>query len=582
MNPNKYSRLGGRRIRQQGVTTLAISLMLLVILSVIVLFSTNVTFFDQRTTINENRARLAEQAAEYAVNLGGEFLKANRTRLISDLPGLGWLDPSTASGTARRWARCSAVPGFPTIANFADGTPHPCMAERSASRRGELYFYSEIGLAGATSAQAQIPYRDLTPAAAELETIGSGGTAAFGTQTAVQALLCRIDTSCSVATPCALSDASVITIPSCRWQPVAGNRIAVTLIGNAALPGERAAGTVKETWGSVSTSVPMSAVPLVASGFVKGLGNAEIVTSPNAGGFGVPVSIWSPENICIGEPTGCAGIGSVSTCYVGEFLKNTPESALKTTCATLNNACGCPAISSSGSDFLSGHSGAVKRKGIDILDTSGTGPLPAITFFPGNGMDSSADDTDDSLFEWIFGVNYEFAEAGLKGANTLPINSTQMNCGSTLNQNCAVYALVEDLGAVEKTCPELQALGAAAEGIYYITDSSSANECSLPAQIGTPENPAIVVVNDKAHLNGTLFYGMLFVRSDIGKAEFRATGNSKIFGSIVVEGKVDFQGNFTLVYDDTAASGCNTPNCLKKDTKFARLPSSWLDSASGF
>ena len=68
---------------QGGITTLAITLILLVILTVMALFSANVGFFEQRTTTNENRAQLTESLAEYALNLGGEYLKSSRVNIIS-------------------------------------------------------------------------------------------------------------------------------------------------------------------------------------------------------------------------------------------------------------------------------------------------------------------------------------------------------------------------------------------------------------------------------------------------------------------------------------------------------------------
>jgi Tfp pilus assembly protein PilX len=52
--------------RQRGITTLAVTLILLVIVTVMVLFSTSIGFFEQKTTTNENRSRISQQAAEYA------------------------------------------------------------------------------------------------------------------------------------------------------------------------------------------------------------------------------------------------------------------------------------------------------------------------------------------------------------------------------------------------------------------------------------------------------------------------------------------------------------------------------------
>ena len=111
--------------QQRGVATLFVAIIILVILTVVVLLSANVGLFEQKTATNENRGRVVEQAAELAVNMSGEYFKANRGKMIRKTTG-GWLAADVASG--RRWRRCSQVAGFPNIANLADGSIHPCMA----------------------------------------------------------------------------------------------------------------------------------------------------------------------------------------------------------------------------------------------------------------------------------------------------------------------------------------------------------------------------------------------------------------------------------------------------------------------
>ncbi len=557
-----YSKFSGMR-KQKGLTTLAITLLLLVILTLIVLFSTNVAFFEQRTTNNENRSRLVEQAAEYAINLAGEYMKANRNNIISITPTTGWL-----STGGRKWAECDDVGtadnNLAPDSEFPAG--HVCLTERNATRRAQLLFYTANGT---TTGSQTVPYRTATPDAIELETTGVGGTAAFTTAATVRALLCRIDTS--------------LATPACARLPVAGNRIAITLIADASLPNENSSAQMKQTWATYSASSPSAAVPLVASGLIKGVGNAQIVVSPNAGGYGIPAAMWSPCPIDIDANTpsviaGCAvpgpgaSVGSVSTCHLGEYLKSTPENQLLTTCATVNNACNCPAINSAGSDFLSGHSGSVKKENYDILDRDGgNGALPDITFFPGNGIDKATVDNDDSLFEWIFAVSYEASEASTDSA-------TLQNCTVTAAfdaakpTNCAVAALENDLGA--QSIANCSGLGPDSSGIYYVRGT-----CNLPDQVGSPGNFVIVVVNDSATLNGTIFYGMLFIRSNNNSAEFKGVGNSKVFGSVVVQGEVDIAGTLDLVYVDTSVSA--DVNTLPTSAKFALVPGSWLDNQSG-
>ena len=120
---------------QRGITTLAITLIMLVVITAMVLFSTSVGYFEQRTTSNQNRATIAQRSAEYALSLAGEFLKANRDKLISDddTDG-GWL-----SAAAPRWAKCADVGTADAVAldsEFPAG--HPCLSERDTSRRAQL------------------------------------------------------------------------------------------------------------------------------------------------------------------------------------------------------------------------------------------------------------------------------------------------------------------------------------------------------------------------------------------------------------------------------------------------------------
>lgn len=537
--------------QQRGVSTLVITLLLLVIISLVVLFSTSVGFFEQRTATNENRARIAEQAAETAINMAGEYLKASRALVISNQADVvgnsdGWL-----AGTAGEagWVTCNGI----TNTAVLGGRPHPCRSEADITRRNQLWFYTTNGT-GATLATTLMPYG----------AVGNvGGAAAFPSIVNVQAVLCRVDTT--------------LANPVCTKNPVGGNRIAITFISHATLTNENSQSIIKETWSSFADGSPSAAVPIIGSGLIKGLGNAQVVTSPNAGGYGIPASIWSPNDVGIGSGAGgvCPGgngVGSVSTCQLGEFLKSTPEAELKTTCITSNNACGCPAISGSESNFLSGHSNATKREGLDVLDADGNdGTLPDITYFPGvncagTNFSDIGDDTDDSLFEFVFGANNVVNE-GSKVTNT--------NCGSGGATNCAAVHLIDNLGAEVIDCAGLNAKGAAASGLYYIQGT-----CDLGPQIGSPNSPAIVVMEDQAKFNNTDFFGMLFLRSNNQTAQFKGVGNSHIVGSLVVEGEIDIAGTIDIIYDNTGVS--TDPNKLPANAKFARVPGSWLDATEGF
>ena len=114
-----------------------VALVVLVILTVIVLSSTGVALFEQRTATNENRQRLADQVARYSLNLGGEYFKANIVNVASTELG-GWLATNTSRWTLRERK------GQRRLAGPRDGDSHPCMAETNAARREQMYFYVRL------------------------------------------------------------------------------------------------------------------------------------------------------------------------------------------------------------------------------------------------------------------------------------------------------------------------------------------------------------------------------------------------------------------------------------------------------
>lgn len=545
MNAHHRQGRAAPRRSQQGLATLLVTLLLLGIITVFLLFSTNVSFFEQRTTTNENRAQITEQMAEYAANLGGEFINANRT-VVVNTSGSGWL----GAGTSRRWVQCPSG---------ALASSHPCAAERDLARRVKMYYYDADT---ATPAIDSIDYASLT--AAQTGALTGVGTSRFSGTVSLNALLCRIGYTTGVNPQ-----------PECQLSPTNGSNVAITVIATSRLTGESSSSTVKETWATAIPRMPSATVPLIASGSVMGLGNAQIVASPNAGGYGIPASIWSPNDIDIGNSTtgcGTGGVGSVSSCHIGEYLQSTPRQQLKTTCATSSSACGCPSVTSSGVDFLSGHSGSVKVERNDILDADGDCGAADITFFPSqhgglSPKDDDLDPTDDSLFEYIFDVDNVVSEDG-----TL-VNT---NCGATGDQNCAAVTLTDEFNAT--VLNDCTSLNTTSTGIFYVTGN-----CDLHS-IGSPTDPVIVVVDGDVTINGGLtFYGMLFVRSnDSATTAVRAsgTGNVKIFGSLIVEGSVDLHGTLDLVYDGTNVGG-NPGGPIPDSVRFGKVSGSWLDSQTG-
>src|SRR5688572_21995423 len=320
--------------RQRGAATIFVAVLLLVILSVAVLFAVNVGFFEQKTATNQARSKMAEAAAEYELNLGGEFFKANSARISSDTAWLG------ASGL--RWVPCSVA--APTGTQPAD----PCLTLPNPADPN-VYRYVHNG-------SMAVDYSTMVAGAATGSAIQG-----FNVSTSVTALLCLLD----ITSP---------ANPVCRANPANRGQFGVTLVASSQFADESARAEVKQTLATYQLLGPAAKVPLVASGTVGGLGSAEIVAAPNAGGPGVPASIWSPCPVDIeagsgGGTAACpsvgsGGIGSVITCQLGEFLGSNAESSFFTACTT--GSCGCP---NDLSRSLSGHGGGSgTREGVDILD----------------------------------------------------------------------------------------------------------------------------------------------------------------------------------------------------------------------
>jgi hypothetical protein len=585
--PNLVSRLRAFRHgrRQKGVATLLITLVILVILTIIILSSSSVGLFEQKTATNEYRARLAEQAAEYALNLGGEYLKINVSKISTNVTG-GWLNASSL-----KWRSCAGI----------TDTGHPCMAERLAARRAQMYYYTSDGAAHTTSSAADLTAMDLfNNSQANAKALAAGltnvGGSVFGATANVYALMCRID-----STPSLSAD------DRCRLNPSQGRCIAVTLVATSGLTGENSAATVRESWGTMTSASFSASTPLVAQGTINLVGTFTIVDAPNAGGYGIPAAIWTPKD--------AGGNGSWQTCPMEDYQGNFTAAQLYTDpgCAAVTpSTCNCNSevLSSGGS-----------TDGLDILDKDSNSGSPDITFFPGSSdfsnqtqRDATRMDyrlctgsgtpystcttagacppnhpyclTDDNLFEWIFGVDVTNGDTTVVQTNCTVPAAFQNATNST---DCEVAKMAEMNFQPIPNCNSSN-LNANSGGLYYVTGTCSMSGGSAADIIGDPSHPVIIVVdNDITFGHTDNFFGMMFVRSapaqdaalGLNHAEITGNGHGKFFGSIVLEGSAShLNGTMDLIYMDTSAGNPNDP--LPESTRFARLPNSWLDNQTGF
>lgn len=89
---------------------------------------------------------------------------------------------------------------------------------------------------------------------------------------------------------------------------------------------------------------------------------------------------------------------------------------------------------------------------------------------------------------------------------------------------------------------------------------------SLPGNIGSVENPVVIVVNGDLTLRNEVINGLVFVTGKI-----HANGNAKIFGALIGSDDADASGNMLVVFDP------NVLNAAKNTGQFAILQGSWKD-----
>lgn len=486
--------------RQRGVSTLLIAMLLLAIVTIITIFATRVGLFEQRTSGNEYRYKLAFQAAEAGLNQSIEFIKLNTRPMLSTTSG-GWLFPGSP-----RWQPCTdALPAGMAV--------DPCLAEQDATRRASMYRY-----VGGTN--GVLPLSESLPGSSSQTFTSTGGSSQFATSYNTYATLCRLDIS---------------TTPAfCSLSPSTEGTFYVTLVSRGSLANESATATVKQSFGTFRLLGRSPDAPLIAAGVAVGLGNAQIIPNPDAGGFGVPVSVWANGNAAV------AG-ASFATCQLGEWLANegvpapTPEDLVNGVCrsCTCNNLC-------PGYGLLSGNANACGKgmiEGEDILDVdshfSDASPkLRDSKYFP------------PDLFAYVFGVPDDTA------VSYLTANARQITTCNTAELNAASSGL-----------------------IWYIGTA----DCDLSGVVGSLQAPVVLVSNAKINIsaNGEV-YGILFVRSTAGTgAVFNATGTPQIYGSVILQGNADMSGTPTIVYNKAVLRNIqNSPNFLR----YGPIPGSWSDT----
>jgi hypothetical protein len=529
---------------QQGITTLVVAILLLLILAIVTLFTLNVGFFELRTVGNETRAKIVAQTAEAGLNYGFEIVKGNSGNLTL---------PSADGGWGDRWQVCAS-----------NDTTFPCGAEPDPARRGTLFRYNAAGQGG-------------------LAMIGPNGTFAprftqvanFDVSVRVGTLLCLLRQGTSEC----LSGSAVTTLVG---TPDYSGLVAVTLVSEGSLSDDPSAlNTQKATIASYRQFGNAPNVPVIASGSVDVAGGtADIVPNPNAGGVGVALSIWTGLEVAFASGAS-SGSGAVKTCHIGEFLSNAKGNSGPSEYqgVMICHDCRCDGLSLDkgliSGKHTTGGTGAERTINYDILHVyspSGTrdDALPPNEYFPDARLtcagprrcDEAADPLDDNLFEFVFGID------------VIDANAPGMPCVRVVDGKCPDTLYLEEQ-AENISC---SSLNANSSGLLWSTEGV----CDIPGgQVGTPRNPVFLVV-DRAfkYKANTVFYGVLYKRNSTLADDVSDTqssnprGGGVFYGSVVIDGPINIRGNPKFVYNEAVLQNIlNSPAF----TSFGVVPGSWTD-----
>jgi hypothetical protein len=339
-------------------------------------------------------------------------------------------------------------------------------------------------------------------------------------------------------------------------------------------------------------------------------GGLQVVTNPNSGGAGVPVSVWSRKSL--------NKTGTPNTCYYNEFLHNSSGGTNGTVYLDpaspnypLCDNCNC-----AGADGLSfDNSGNKVDYGIDILQNSGVNSDYSQALQTGYAnYDVKPQEFPCDLFSQFFKVKaWEdvdldyFCEKKVMTTYKNPNTGVDTPMGvdeAYLFENASVIVnpTAETTGANLARADQLTAAtypSASFSGLVWCQQNCGINSGQ---QIGTAAAPVLLVIDGSATLKGKVF-GVVFLRTKAGTAtltpsagytmtssEISNGGNAElemhggagnsavIYGAVIVQGPATkLNGSNSVVYNSDILQ-----NLLGEDdfTKFVGMPGGWSDRTS--
>jgi Tfp pilus assembly protein PilX len=476
--------------KSRGAALLLVLLML-IMMTLMLFFNARVTSYEQLISGNDRRAKLAHHAAEAGMSHAMRYFTRN-IKDINSIEESGWLN---TAGANKHWLPCSA-----------NDTVLPCTAASLAAvgradgfTRENVFYYVEDA-----EAVTQNTYLPLTALVKEYDN-SVPPVPLDSTNYRVQALLCVMDYDQDRYEP-----GNSNTYAKCDSSGVpSGINLALRLVSIGTSDDGSAETIITQTLANVEPGGGPPAVPIMSYNAVAPGGAVNVVVNPNAGGVGVPASIWSRNYVYIEEPGG----GSVATCEIEEYLNSRDSSFWRSwtdsqgveydTC----DSCSCPDKESQGA-LTHTQSTELARKYFDIVEND---PL-----YP------------EDVFEYYFGV-----------ART-------------------EYRQVRD--AADQIVTDCSLADTSWKGLVWVD-----NYCDLSGmEVGSATGPVALVTAGGVKLNSnSLFYGVLVITdptvpaSEQGEDSISVSlsGGPVVYGAVMTDpGAAIFGGGFTVVYIEDIVS----------------------------
>ncbi len=490
---------------QRGVATLMLTLVVLVGLTMVTFYAAHTGLMNQRIASNEVRAREAHQAAEAGIEAAIAFLADNKTQIGSTGTG-GWVEAGS-----ERWVLCTnSDVGFPC----GDGTTNQ-YGDDSMSLRYAV---------GGTTTIADIS-----------DYLSDHATPQMGDQPVEVYLLARcadeVNNTTGAGVPDDVCDDLNSGASGIQGRPSTSDDSAFLVVAQGWSADQTGTATIQQ--GLVLYQIPNSAPdsPLTVKGNAQISGGFEIVANPNGGGPGVPLSVWSDDDVGIGA--------AAATCHLGEYLETVGNASLTVinyddgTTVKFCDTCLCSSAAATGA--LSNNSDGEQEDFLDV--DSNLGVNPDATNFP----------TD--VFQYTFGT---------PSANWREIQDQAHKPPPT----------------------DCNSMGPTSSGLYWVI-----GDCVLPSntEIGSPKYPVLIVVDDallRVNAN-TVVYGLLYSFDNPDHLPAGAdvdvvlNGGPVVNGAIMIDHDVDLSaGNFVIRYE---AKVLETLFDMSGGRGLGKRPGTWLD-----